>query len=194
MYTLIVSLLAAIPEMTILLTLVMPSEGLAPVSGLMPMMVGDRADQDVVAGLDLGRRPAPRVQWGAVRVGDDGRGLRGRGRAVEAQAQGVIPRAERRRVGTLHLDVEPLARGDVGNAHRERSCRTGRPRWRSPGPSPRRRRRPSSSATSRLSPRLCAVTIIVPLVPAGHGHGEEFRLAGRGDVEVGHHAGERASG
>ena len=74
----IVSLLAATPVMTIRLTLVMPSMVLAPVSGLMPVTVGD-APNETSSGLQPASATRPPSCNGVpLAIGDDGRGLGGR--------------------------------------------------------------------------------------------------------------------
>ena len=94
------------PEMEILFAVVTPSLVLAPVSGLIPVMVG--GPKKVSSGSRIVRRPAPRAERSAVREGDDGRSFRGRSQVAEAEAKGVVPRAKRGRVCALDLDEELL--------------------------------------------------------------------------------------
>ena len=116
----------------------------------------------------------------------------GGGRAVEAQAQGVIARAEDRAVGALHLDVILLAGDGVGDGHVEGRAVLVEPAGRADHrghvggiDGDLGREQAQARALDRDLHRAAG--------PRRRVHAEVFRIADLGEVEVVRQAGERVA-
>ena len=85
----------------------------------MPVIVGGDAG-DAVAWPLYCADPPPEDSGVPLAYATTGEASVGGAEPLKLSAQGVIPRAERRVVGALHLDVERLSDEDVGDGHGER--------------------------------------------------------------------------